>query len=104
MVTIIKGILIEESSPLSLEELAQALHLRNEIIIEMVEQHLLAPHGQSPDSWQFDNINFKRAKIAASFYRDLEVNMPGIALALDLLEQIEQLQKRLTILERFEEK
>ncbi len=100
---IIKGILIERSAPLTLDELAQAVHLRNEIIIEMVEHHLLEPEGQTPDHWQFDDVNLKRAKIAASFHRDLEVNLQGIALALDLLERIERLEQRLQTLERFEE-
>ena len=104
MVTIVKGILIERSSPLNLDELAQAIHLRNEMIIEMVEHHLLEPEGQSPTDWRFDDVNLKRAKIAASFHRDLEVNLQGIALALDLLERIEHLEQQLEILKRFEQK
>src|SRR6266480_2918252 len=103
MATIVKGILIERDSPLSLDELARAIHLRNEIIIEMVEYHLLEPEGKSPSNWQFDDVNLKRAKIAASFHRDLEVNLQGIALALDLLDKIEYLEQRLQTLKRFEE-
>ena len=103
MTTVIKGVLIERSSPLNLDELAQAVHLRAEMIVEMVEYHLLEPEGQSPTNWQFDDINFKRAKIAASFHRDLEVNLQGIALALDLLDKIDRLEQRLKTLKRFEE-
>ncbi|MBW5802985.1 chaperone modulatory protein CbpM [Coxiella endosymbiont of Ornithodoros amblus] len=99
---IIKGIIIERSSPLKIDELSQAVHLRREIIIEMVEHHLIEPEGSSPTSWEFDNVCLKRAKIAASFYRDLEINMPGIAIALDLLDKIEYLEQRLRTLERFE--
>lgn len=103
MVMVIKGILIEQASPLSLEELAQAIHVHHDIIVEMVDYHLLNPKGQSPETWQFDDVNFKRAKIAASFHRDLEVNLQGIALALDLLDKIDRLEQRLATLERFEE-
>lgn len=100
---IIKGIIIEESSPLTLDELSQAVRLRSKVVIEMVEHHLIEPQGDSPTSWKFDSVCLKRAKIAASFYRDLEINMPGIGIALDLLEKIEYLEQRLQTLERFEE-
>lgn len=100
---IITGVLIEQASPLNLEEISQAVHLQPDRIIEMVEYHLLEPLGSSPEQWQFDDVCLKRARIAASFYRDLEVNLSGIALALDLLDQIEQLEKQLQILKRLEE-
>ena len=102
MIAIIKGVLIERSTPLNLDELAQAVHLQTEIIIEMVEHHLLKPEGHAPGSWRFDNINLKRAKIAASFHHDLEINLQGIALALDLLDRIKQLEQQLETLKRFE--
>ncbi|WP_423062454.1 chaperone modulator CbpM [Candidiatus Paracoxiella cheracis] len=102
-VTVIKGVIIERSKPLSFEELCQAVGLRDDLVIEMVEQHLIHPSGHSPEDWQFDDTDLKRAKVAANFYRDLEINLEGIALALDLLEKIEDLQTRIRILEKFEE-
>lgn len=99
---IITGVIIETSSPLKLDELSQAVDIQHEIIIEMIEHHLIEPEGHSPTSWKFDDVCLKRAKIAASFYRDLEINIPGIAIALDLLDKIEHLEQRLRTLERFE--
>ena len=98
-----KGILIESDTPLDIDELSQAIRLDQGVIIEMVEYHLIEPEGESPDTWQFDDICLKRAKTAASFYRDLEINWPGVAMVLDLLERIETLEQKLRILERFEE-
>ena len=100
--SVLKGIIIERQTPLDLEELAQAVHIRHEIIIEMVDNHLVEPAGKTPETWQFDDICFKRVKVAASFYRDLEINMQGIALALDLLEKIERLENRINILKKLE--
>ena len=88
---------------LTLDELAETLQVRHEIIIEMVELNLIEPKGDAPKQWEFDDLCLKRAKTAASFHRDLEVNMQGIALALDLLDKIERLEQRLNTLERFEE-
>ena len=99
---ILKGIIVEQSTPLSLGELCEAIHLQTPVVIKMVEHQLIKPEGNTPDSWRFDDICLKRAKIAASFYYDLEVNMPGIGIALDLLERIEYLEQRLQTLERFE--
>lgn len=100
---IINGVIIEQFSLLSLNELSQAVHVDSELIIEMIEYHLIEPQGDSPESWKFDSMCLKRAKTAASFYHDLEINMPGIAVALDLLDKIEYLEKRLYTLRRFEE-
>src|SRR3990167_2952790 len=94
---IIKGILIQSDTPLDINELSQAVHLEREIIIEMVEYHLIEPEGESPETWQFDDICLKRAKTAASFNRDLEINWPGVAMVLDLLERIEELEQKLRI-------
>lgn len=99
---IFKGIIVEQSASLNLEEFCQAVHLQTQVVIEMVEHQLIKPEGSAPNSWRFDNACLKRAKIAASFYRDLEVNMPGIGIALDLLERIEYLEQRLQTLECFE--
>lgn len=102
-VTVVKGVVIEHATPLSFEELCQAIDLQRDLVIEMIEQHLIEPEGHSPNDWQFDNIALKRAKTAANFYRDLEVNLEGIALALDLMDKIEILENRLRMLEKFEE-
>lgn len=93
---------VEQFLSLNLEELCQAVHLHSQVVIEMVEYQLIDPKGSTPNSWRFDNTCLKRAKIAATFYHDLEVNIPGIGIALDLLERIEFLEQRLQTLERFE--
>ena len=82
-----------DSQPLSFEELCRALQTDQQFVIELVELHVLQPQGASHVEWHFDSYNFKRARTAASFYHDLEVNINGIALALDLLDQIDQLNK-----------
>lgn len=96
----ITGVIIESDKPLTLEELAQAISMSNDIVIQMVEYQLLEPKGDQPKNWEFDSICLRRAKIAASFYRDLEINLSGIALALDLLEKIDYLENRIETLEK----
>lgn len=98
--TLITGVIIESDEPLTLEELAQAISMNDDIVIKMVEYQLIQPKGDQPKNWKFDSLCLRRAKIAASFYRDLEINLSGIALALDLLEQIDDMQSRIDTLEK----
>ena len=101
---IITAIVIEETSPLTLTELAAAIHVQETFVVELVEHELLQPSGKQPEDWQFDSLSLRRARTAASFYHDLEVNLAGVSLALDLLEQIDELQSQLDIAVPFQDK
>ena len=56
---------------------------------------MLQPSGESPEQWRFSGRSLSRVRVAARLRRDLEINPPGVALALDLLDEIEQLEARL---------
>jgi len=90
----VKGVIIEGEF-ISLDELIEALQVEPNFVIELVEYELIEPKGKTQQEWQFDEVSFKRARLARNFYHDLEINMPGIALALDLLERIEKLEHEL---------
>jgi chaperone modulatory protein CbpM len=62
---------------------------------------VLQPAGQQPQEWRFTGAALRRARLAQRLAQDLEVNMPGVALALDLLDQIERLQAQLAQLSRY---
>lgn len=97
---LITEVILEETISLTLEEFSQAIHADKEVIVVMVEYELLKPHGHSPHEWRFDARSLRRGRTAASFYHDLEVNLPGVALALELLDKIENLQHQVEILEK----
>jgi chaperone modulatory protein CbpM len=82
-----------DNSPISFEELCRALQTEQQFVIELVELHVLRPQGQTHTDWRFDSYNFRRARMARSFYHELEVNLNGIALALDLLDEIDRLKR-----------
>lgn len=95
MTQLIPTVIVGSSDMLTLEEFCQALHSSKELVIEMVEHELVRPEGKMGEEWRFDSISLRRGRIAVSFYRELEINMPGIALALDLLDKIEELQQQM---------
>lgn len=94
-IQIISGVIIESTEPLSFDELCHAVQLQDEILQELIEHQIIQPFGKSRTDWRFDSLCLRRARLAASFYHDLDINLAGIGLALDLLDRIEQLERQL---------
>ena len=89
---IVVGTVIGEQTVFTLRELCLACGVHAELVIEMVEEGVLEPRGVAPSEWRFSGRAVIRAQKALNLMRDLQVNWPGAALALDLLEEIEQLR------------
>lgn len=89
------GILIDEQTELSLNDLCKACSSSAEWIIELVEEGALEPVGYVQTQWRFSGNSLQRARTAMRLQRDLGINLSGIALALDLLDTIDTLESRL---------
>ncbi len=87
--------LIDDSIELSLAELCRACRLPAERIFELVEEGIVNPRGRTPARWRFRDIHLRRVRRAQRLQRDLGVNTPGVALALELLDEVENLRARL---------
>ena len=106
---ILTGTLLDEKTELSLNDLSCACSRSAEWIIELVEEGALEPMVQEPmmqqpmgqlqSQWRFTADSLQRARTAMRLQRDLNINMAGIALALNLLEEIECLETRLRLYE-----
>ncbi len=79
--------------PFSLQELCHATELPTQAVIDIVEQGIIEPQGSSPDSWVFSVQMLIVVKKAQRLHQDLGVDWSGIALALCLLEELEQLRE-----------
>ncbi|AGS40327.1 MAG: chaperone modulator CbpM [Cycloclasticus pugetii] len=97
---ILKGLLLDEATVLSLDDLCQACSSSNEWVIELVQEGILEPQGQRQTQWQFSARCLQKAHAAMRLQRDLDINLSGIALALDLLDEIDSLKSRLLQLEQ----
>lgn len=85
----------DEQRRLSLEELSRLCDARSTLITELVEEGVLEPVEIHASQWVFSGTSIRRVRMAARLQRDLHVNTPGIALALDLMEELEHLRRRL---------
>jgi chaperone modulatory protein CbpM len=84
--------IVEEERPLSLAELCRACLASEEQIRVWVVEGVLEPVGRAPQDWRFEGSSLRRARLALRLAQELEINPPGVALALDLLEEIAALR------------
>jgi len=87
--------LIDDDTSLTLVELCHACRGSEDLLQELVAEGVLEASGQQPQEWRFSGAALRRARVANRLAQDLEVNTQGIALALELLDQIERLKAEL---------
>ena len=91
----IVGILIEEHTELTLDDVSGACAVTIESSVALVDEGVLEPHGGEPRQWRFSGAQLRRATAALRLQHDLGVNAAGVALALDLLDEIDRLRAQL---------
>lgn len=91
----LSGEVLDDDVELTLAELCQACGLSVEYLFELVEHAVVEPRGRDPERWRFPGVCVRRVRMAVRLQRDLDVNIAGVALALDLLDELERMQARL---------
>ncbi len=86
---------VEEDLRMSLVELCRAVQAPEDQVRVWVVEGVLEAVGDSPQQWHFKGPALRRARLALALTRELEINPPGVALALDLLDEIAALTARL---------
>jgi len=81
---------------------------QEEIPLEYLEQivahGIVHPGGDSPETWRFDAHMVQVVRRADRLYRDLEADWGGIALAMDLLQQLQEMRAENRYLRRLVER
>ena len=91
----LNGLLLDEVSSISLQELCDACRAHREWILELVDEGILEPRDGERPSWRFPASSLQRARVVLRLQRDLGVNLAGAALALDLMDELDALRARL---------
>lgn len=86
---------LDEDMTWGMTEICTICRVDHQLVFEMVDEGVLTPEGLSPETWRFDAVAIKRIQVTRRLQHDLGVNLPGAALALDLLEELEELRNRL---------
>lgn len=91
----LRGSVVEEEVVLTAVELSRACRTTERQIEVWVYEGVLQPSGQTREGWRFGGESLARMRLATRLMQDLEVNAAGVAVALDLLDRIAELESRL---------
>lgn len=91
-INILMGQVLDESLEFELEEFCRICHASEAFVVELVAEGVIEPRGEERGCWRFTGRSVRRTQVAIRLHQDLDVNLPGVALALDLLEEIERLR------------
>ena len=89
----IQGMVLNEETRCTLADLCRLCGVNAELILEMIDEGILTPEGPSPQEWRFTFVAIKRVQTVIRLQQDLRVNLPGCALVLELLEELEELRR-----------
>lgn len=88
-------------------EIYQRTQVTEQDLIDIVNHGIIQPHDMRAIEWQFDDDVVAEVARAARLRRDLQINWAGVALALELLDEVNTLRQEncelIKRLRRFEE-
>ncbi len=93
--TLIHGSVLDDDTEMTLVELCQACSVHEDDVRVWVSEGVLHPSAEPGQPMRFRGAALRRARVALRLTRDLEINTAGVALALDLLDEINELRARL---------
>jgi chaperone modulatory protein CbpM len=96
---ILTGVILDENIELSINELCRSCSVQREMIVALVEEGVLTPVNTHEADYRFPSVSVRLVIKAVRLQRDLDLNYPGIALALELMDEIEHLRERLRVFE-----
>ncbi|MGD8912691.1 MAG: chaperone modulator CbpM [Candidatus Thiodiazotropha sp.] len=82
-----------EETDYSLLELCDICGIERDVVMEMVAEGILEPKGGEPAQWRFEGTTLVRIRTVLHLQNDLHVNLPGAALALELMDELQELRR-----------
>ena len=89
------GAIFEETALLTVEDLSRMCAVEERRIVEFVEEGVLSVVEVDTVEWHFTGAALRRARLALRLERDFELNLAGVALALELMEELQTLRREL---------
>ena len=89
----IRALLLDDSVELSLQEICTACRVSEELVVDIVAEGIVEPVGVDRAQWRFSGLAVARIQRVVRLQQEFDVNLPGAALALELLEEVERLRR-----------
>lgn len=82
-------------STFSLREVCERGNCHAEFVIKLVDYGIIDPVEEQVEArqWQFDMAALNRLQKAMRLQRDLKLNLPGLAVSLDLLDEVQDMRR-----------
>jgi chaperone modulatory protein CbpM len=92
--------LLDERDWIAANEICRVCRIELTAVVELADLGVVSPRGYAPEEWQFPATALPRLRTVGRLMRDLGLNASGAALAVELLEEQHNLERRLRRLER----
>jgi chaperone modulatory protein CbpM len=85
---------------LDIHEFCQCAELPQAVLLEIVEHGIVEPCGTTPEQWRFSIHELPIVKRAFRLQVELQIEWAGVALVLQLLDELEHLRAENSYLRR----
>ncbi|MGI9331844.1 MAG: chaperone modulator CbpM [Gammaproteobacteria bacterium] len=93
---LLTGVTVDGDTELTLAQLCSVCTVHAEHVVELVQEGVIEPSGGDAGHWRFSSASLRRARVAIRLQTDLGVNLPGVALALQLMDELDALQRQMS--------
>jgi chaperone modulatory protein CbpM len=99
-IDLLQAHLLDERDWIGANEICRVCRIELTAVVELADLGVVSPRGYAPEEWQFPATALPRLRTVSRLMRDLGVNASGAALAVELLDEQHDLERRLRRLER----
>lgn len=96
---ILSGLVIGDKE-ISFIQVCKLYHISENWLEDLLKHGLIDNTDENPKNLTFDEKLLTQIQKAHRFHEDLDVNIPGVMVILDLLEELENTKEELDILKR----
>jgi chaperone modulatory protein CbpM len=91
-----------EGNTFTLREICERGDCHAEFVIKLVDYGIISPLEEAQEArlWQFDVLALNRMHTALRLQRDLKLNLPGLAMSLELLDEVQELRREVARLDQ----
>lgn len=90
---------LDHGAHFTLRDVCERSDVHAEFVVKLVSYGVIAPVEEgSPRDWYFDAIALARLRKAQRLQRDLKLNLPGLAMSLELLDDVDELRREVASL------
>ncbi len=93
------GTIVSGTAELTIDQLCSTCGLPKEKIVTYVAEGVIEPLGEATVEWRFSQTTVVEIHRARRLEQDLGLNEAGLALAIQLLSQIDDLKRKLARIE-----